>query len=147
VHYLRFAHNTCPRYGQWLTGQLDGRPSCSPLIHMRHSCASSAKLVCRRRRLYTREHVSALSLTPCTGRRLSAEWRPRGRRRCFYVLILVDHQTNIYMQHTSAHSFTLHPVDNSLCFVTLFKYRLLIRIKITLDVIFKMHALNTRNLY
>jgi len=60
--------------------------------------------------VYTLEHVSALSLSLHA---LAVDC-PRSdvrRRWCLYVLILVDRQTIIYMQRTSAHSFTLHPVD------------------------------------
>jgi len=84
-----------------------GRPASR---FARRQCTrdTCAQLACRHRRLYTRKHASAPSLTPCTGCRLSTEWRLRGRRRCLYVLKLIDFQTNTYTRRNSAHSLTLY---------------------------------------
>jgi len=94
MHCLRFTRNACP---------CSERRDCrsARLKYTRDTCA---QLVCRRRCLYTREHASAPSLTPCTGRWLSTEWRLRRRQRCLYVIILIDLQTNIHTRHASAHS-------------------------------------------
>jgi len=63
--------------------RLTCQPFCSPSIHTWHSCAA---------RMLT---SASLHTQACTGRRLSAEWRPRGRRRCLYVLILINRLIHI----------------------------------------------------
>jgi len=88
-------------YSQYMSSfqATTGRPCCSPSIHTWHSCTA---------RVPTSASLHTRVCTPCTGRRLSAEWRQLGRWWCIYVFILTDCYTNIYAARERSLSLYIH---------------------------------------